>query len=42
MFARIVVDMKNDHIDECYDYLIPDNLSVSDIKSLSKKYIRNL
>ena len=26
MFARIVIDMKNDHIDDYYDYLIPENL----------------
>ncbi len=26
MFARIVIDMKNDHIDDYYDYLIPDTL----------------
>jgi len=26
MFAKIVIDMKNDHIDDSYDYLIPDNL----------------
>ena len=27
MFAKVVVDMKNDHIDDCYDYSIPNNLS---------------
>ena len=27
MFAKVVVDMKNDHLDDCYDYSIPDNLS---------------
>lgn len=26
MFAKVVIDMKNDHIDDSYDYLIPDNL----------------
>ena len=26
MFAKIVIDMKNEHIDDSYDYLIPDNL----------------
>ena len=27
MFAKIVIDMKNDHIDDYYDYIIPENLS---------------
>ena len=26
MYAKIVIDMKNEHIDDFYDYLIPDNL----------------
>lgn len=27
MFAKIVIDMKNDHMDDYYDYIIPENLS---------------
>lgn len=26
MFARVVIDMKNEHINDYYDYLIPNNL----------------